>query len=50
MDHATVEGKYEHKLISALNRSGLTAVKLPFQNIFLIVKESLDMPHNKRLI
>ena len=30
MDHATVEGNYEHKLISALNLRGLTAVKLPF--------------------
>ena len=39
MDHATVEENYEHKLISALNRGGLTAVKLPFQNIYLITKE-----------
>ena len=29
MDHATVEGNYEHKLIPALNRSGLRVVKLP---------------------
>ena len=41
MDHATVEGNYEHKLISALNRGGLTAVKLPFQNIFFITEEKL---------
>ena len=34
MDHTTVEGNYEQKLILALNRGGLTAVKLPFQNIF----------------
>ena len=27
MDHATVEGNYEHKLISALNCGELTAVK-----------------------
>ena len=39
MDHATVEGNYEHKLISALNCSGLAAVKLSFQNIFLITEE-----------
>ena len=30
MDHTTVEGNYEHKLISSLNRGGLAAVKLPF--------------------
>ena len=36
IDHARVEGNYEQKLISALNRGGLAAVKLPFQNIFLI--------------
>ena len=34
MDHTTVEGNYEHKLISALIRRGLTAVTLPFHNIF----------------
>ena len=34
MDHATVEGNYEHKLLSAYNRGGLTTVKLQFQNIF----------------
>ena len=50
MDHATVEGNYEHKLISALNCGELTVVKLPCQNIFLITEESLDMLHNKTLI
>ena len=30
MDHATVEESYERKLISALNRGGLTAVHLLF--------------------
>ena len=39
MDHATVEGNYEHKLISTLNCGGLAAVKLPFPNIFLITEE-----------
>ena len=39
MDHATVEGNYEHKLIPALNRSGLKVVKLPLQNIFSITEE-----------
>ena len=39
MDHATVEGSYEHKLISALNCDGRTAVKLAFQNIILITAE-----------
>ena len=34
MDHATVEGNYEQKLISAFNRGGLTAKKFPFQNFF----------------
>ena len=27
MDHATVEGNYEHKLISAYNRGRLTTLK-----------------------
>ena len=39
MDHATVEGNYEQKLISAFNRGGLTAKKFPFQNFFLITEE-----------
>ena len=29
MDHVTVKGNYEHKLISALNHGRITAVKLP---------------------
>ena len=37
--NATVEGHYEHKFISALNCGGVTAVKLSFQNIFLITEE-----------
>ena len=39
MDHATAVGNYEHKLISALDRHGLTAVKFLIQNIFLITGE-----------
>ena len=34
MHHTTVEGNYEHKMILALNRGELTAVKLPLQNNF----------------
>ena len=39
MDHATFEGNIEYKLILVLNRGGLTAVKLLFENIFLIAKQ-----------
>ena len=39
MYHTIAEWNYEHKLISALNQGGLTAVKLPFQSIFLITEE-----------
>ena len=39
IENATVEGHYEHKFISALNCGGVTAVKLSFQNIFLITEE-----------
>ena len=39
MDHATAKGNYEHKLILALDRHGLTAVKFLIQNIFLITGE-----------
>ena len=48
MDHATVEGNYEHKLISAYNRGRLNNIKVRI--FFLIIKEKLDMPHNKTLI
>ena len=41
IDHARVEGNYEQNLISAHNRGGLAAVKLPFQNIFLITEEKI---------
>ena len=39
IENATVEGHYEHKFISAFNCGGVTAVKLSFQNIFLITEE-----------
>ena len=39
MDHDTAVGNYGHKLISALDRHGLTAVKFLIQNIFLITGE-----------